>query len=169
MRKQKVYISGALTRVEEPEELKGFYEEIGGVCRSVGLTPYIPHQHTDPIADPDISPEEVYERDRIEVQNSDLLIAYVGIPSLGVGSELEMAKESGVPIILLYEEDRPVSRVARGNPAIVAQVCFETFEEALDILKGTLARLGFGTSRPAPLYDPIVDRGRMPGGVPRNV
>ncbi len=101
MKKRKAYISGALTGVGKPERLKGFYEEIGRVCEGAGITPYIPHQHTDPIANPDLSPGEVYERDRAEVRGSDLVIAYVGVPSLGVGTELEMAREAGVPIIPL--------------------------------------------------------------------
>ena len=142
MGKQKAYISGALTVVKEPEMLKGFYEEIGGVCEDVGICPYIPHQHTDPIADPDISPEEVYKRDKIEVQSSDLVIAYIGVPSGGGGAELEMAREAGVPIILLYEKGRPVSRVARGNPAVIAEICFATFDEALGALKNFLEEKG---------------------------
>lgn len=140
MRKRKAYISGALTAligVEEPGRLKRFYEEIGRVCEGVGIDSYIPHQR--PIAD-----EEVFRCRVDEVQNSDLLIAYVGIPSFDVGSEIGAANQANVPVILLYEKGRPVSRVARGNPAVIAQICFETFDEALSALEEVFGLIEFG-------------------------
>lgn len=162
---KKVYISGALTESDEPEKLERFYEDMRRVCKDVGMVASLPHHRgVVPITD-----EEFFERNKAEIRDSDLLIAYVGVPSTDVGSEIKSAELARVPIILLYERDKSVSRLVRGSPAVVEQGCFETFEEALGTLKKFLAQLGFCASRTAPWYDPSVDRGRMPGRVPRNV
>ena len=128
----KVYVSGALTGVLHVEELKKFYEDIAAVCRRLGLEPYVPHVNSDPVAHADISPGEVYEMDSHQVKIADLVIAYVGTPSLGVGQELEISHYEGVPLIILYEGDgRPVSRMTRGNPAVIQQITFCDYSDAL--------------------------------------
>ena len=88
----KAYISGALTGLSKDSNMKEFYEKVAEIVDLVlGIgTAYVPHKHTDPIKDPDITPEEVYRVDKGRVCESDIVIAYVGIPSLGVGAELEM-------------------------------------------------------------------------------
>lgn len=128
---KQVYISGALTGISSPEAIKGFYENIGKVCDEVGYHAYVPHLHTDPIRDPDVSSEQVNETDRSILKSSRLVIAYVGLPSLGTGIEIEMAYHSSIPVILLYEKGKRVSRLARGNPAVEKEIVFENFDEAL--------------------------------------
>ncbi|TAE00700.1 MAG: XRE family transcriptional regulator, partial [Oscillatoriales cyanobacterium] len=56
----KVYISGALTGIEKPAEVKTFYEAIGLLCQEIGFQAYVPHMYTDPINNPDISPSQVF-------------------------------------------------------------------------------------------------------------
>ncbi len=136
----KVYISGALTGVNNPEGLREFYERIADVCRLVGFIPYIPHLVSDPIANPTISDSEVYELDREQVSTSDLVIAYLGIPSFGVGLELEIAREQGVPVIALMEEGAKVSRMATGCPSITAKLRFTSYDDALRQLRTWLER-----------------------------
>src|SRR5256885_381743 len=112
--------SGALTAVADGAGAGVFYEllaEIGGDC---GLRPYLPHHSTDPVAAPDLDPRSVYEIDRARVARSALLIAYAGTPSFGVGIEVEIARERGIPVIVVAERDRAVSRILLGSPAVVA-------------------------------------------------
>ncbi|MCA9364723.1 MAG: hypothetical protein KC736_02420 [Candidatus Moranbacteria bacterium] len=52
------------------------------------------------------------------VSQCDLLIAYVGFPSLGTGAELEIARMASSDIILWWYEGETVSRMALGNPAV---------------------------------------------------
>ena len=117
-----VYVSGPLTGISNPRALKTFYESIGRVCLHVGFNPYIPHQHSDPLQHPNMTPQAVYELDRQNVSQSDVVIAYVGIPAIGVGQEVEIAHTSGVPVILVYEAGRSITRMVRGNPSIFAEV-----------------------------------------------
>ncbi len=127
----KTYISGALTDATHPEELKRFYETLGRLCSHLGLAPYVPHLVTDPQTHPEVPPREVFETDKTQVLSSSLVIAYVGQPSLGVGMEIAYAETANIPIILLYEKGKEVSRLARGAPAIVAEITYSTELEAL--------------------------------------
>lgn len=136
-----VYVSGPLTGVKDLSSLKAFYEKIGEVCTLIGASPYIPHQLTDPIIHSYLSPEDVYTRDREQVINANLVIAYVGIPSLGVGQEVEIARENSVPIILIFESDKTVSKMVLGNPGVKLVVTEVTREIILAKLMKFLPQL----------------------------
>lgn len=136
---RKVYVSGALTNIPNEDEVKEFYASIGKLCRKKGLTAYVPHLNgTDPKKDPDVSPSEVYNRDKREVRTSDLVIAYVGINSLGVGIELGWAEMMGIPIVLLHEKGEHVSRLPRGLPAVQSLIGFRNYKDALNKLHNFL-------------------------------
>jgi len=134
----RVYISGALTNVADPDGTKAFYEALANTCREAGLDVYLPHRHSDPQQRPDLTPREVFDRDKREVLASDLLIAYVGVPSLGVGMEIAYAESAGMPIILLGEQGRRISRFPLGVPYVVEVIRFHDFEEALRLLHDCL-------------------------------
>ena len=136
----KIYVSGALTNVENPIETKALYEKIGLVCEKVGLQAYVPHLHTDPVNNPDITPREVFDKDKYEVSISDLVIAYLGSLSFGVGMELAYAENSKIPIILLYETGKRISRFPRGIPTVIAEIQFNDYEDALNQLKEVLLK-----------------------------
>ncbi len=139
------YMSGPLSGLSYPDEVKAFYEAIAGVCAEAGISVYLPHRFSDPANTPWLTPAEVYAMDRARVAASDLLVAYVGSPSLGVGSEIEIAHEHGIPIVLLAEQGAQVSRMARGNPAVVAELRFVDFADCLAQLASWLARQKAGS------------------------
>jgi len=131
-----VYISGPLTNHDDVDALKAFYERISELCRRKGMEVYIPHtQGTDPVLNPDIHPKDVYLEDMRQVARADLVIAYVGLPSHGVGAEIERAYHVNVDVILLYEHKAKVSRLIRGCPAVVEQVVFSSFADAPEALE----------------------------------
>lgn len=134
----KLYISGALTGIENSAATKGFYEAIGSLCQEMGFQAYIPHLNTDPINNPDVSPSQVFEVDKHQVSTSDLVIAYLGYPSFGAGMELAYAETNSIPIILLYERGKYVSRFPRGIPTVVSEIQFNDYEDALIQLKSFL-------------------------------
>jgi len=138
MIEKRVYISGALTGVESISSVKKFYEDIGETCRGVGLIPYIPHINTDPIINSDIPPSEVFKIDKGQVVTSDLVIAYIGYPSLGVGMEVAYAETNNIPVILLYESSKTISRFPRGIPNLYSEIQFDNFSEAIIKLRVTL-------------------------------
>ena len=137
---EKVFISGALTGIQNPDLVKGNYERLARLCEKSGLEVYVPHQHSDPLAHPHVPAQQVYEMDKYHVRTAGLVIAYVGIPSLGVGQEIEIAQTHAVPVLLLCERGRPLSRMTRGSPNVIAEIRFDDFEEALHQVKTILAR-----------------------------
>jgi len=117
----KIYISGGLTN--SSLNLRNIYTEVAKICSSVCSNVYVPHLiGTDPIKNPEVSPRAVWKKDHREVASSDLIIAYVGQPSLGVGAELEIARITASDIIIYWFKGEKISRMARGNPAIIKEI-----------------------------------------------
>lgn len=138
MQKLKAYVSGALTGIKNAAVIKAFYEAIGSVCEELGFDAYVPHLSTDPINNPDLSPYQVFETDKHQVSSSDLVIAYLDYPAFGVGMELAYAEINAIPIILLYEKGKHVSRFPRGIPTVLAEIQFSDYEDALTQLSKVL-------------------------------
>src|SRR5437867_12792428 len=112
------YISGALTALDDGPRTKLFYEVLAEIAEAAGLRAYLPHRVSDPVAAAHLDPRAVYEIDRAHVTGAAVVIAYAGIPSFGVGIEVELAREHAVPVIVVAERDRPISRLLLGNPAV---------------------------------------------------
>lgn len=104
----------------------------------MGLKSYIPHLKTDPINHPDINPRQVFKDDKHQVSLSSLVIAYLGLPSFGVGMELAYAETKNISIILLYETDKNISRFPRGIPTVFSEIKFNDYQDALNKLEKVL-------------------------------
>lgn len=142
--KQTVYISGALTNTKRAEELKGFYEALAALCSKLGLEPYVPHLVTDPSMHPNVAPRDVFDTDKNQILRSALVLAYVGEPSLGVGMEIAYAETASVPVIILYEKGKIVSRLVRGTPTIAGEIVYSTKTNALVKLHKLITALDWG-------------------------
>ena len=151
-----VYISGALTAIADGARARVFYELLAEIVTDCGLRPYLPHRATDPVAAPDLDPRSVYEIDRARISRSGLVIAYAGTPSFGVGIEVEIARERGIPVILVAERDRAVSRILLGSPAVVDVVRFTDLSALRQALGDAIARATRTSSDQAP--DAVVQR-----------
>lgn len=108
------YISGALINAANLDQSRALYEAFAEACREAGWGAYVPHQHADPVRDPHMSNTEVAERDLDQVAAADVLIAYLGEPSLGVGAEVAIALRAGKRVLGLAESERRVSRFLLG-------------------------------------------------------
>ena len=110
----RAYVSGALINAARPDDARRLYERLAEACVSAGCAAYVPHQHADPVRDPHLPNAEVARRDLAEVRAADVLVAYVGEPSLGVGAEVAIALAEGKRVLLIAESDRKVSRFLLG-------------------------------------------------------
>ena len=135
------YVSGALTSLEDGARTRLFYELLAEVVESAGLRAYLPHRVTDPVTASHLDPRAVYDIDRAHVTGSRVVVAYAGIPSFGVGIEVELAREHGIPVILVVERDRTVSRLLLGNPAVVECVRFNDLDGLRRSLLSALERV----------------------------
>src|SRR5205807_4229282 len=113
------------------------------------------------VAAANLDPRAVYEIDRGHVTSAVVLIAYAGIPSFGVGIEVELAREHGVPVVIVVERDRPISRLLLGNPAVVEVVKFADLDglrRALVAALSRIAALPLDAPRPQVSDDVVVQR-----------
>lgn len=138
------YVCGPLT--ELPHQLRvsamRFYEGIAGVCQEkLGKRAFVPHEHFDPSLHAGFTPAQVNEAERRQVcQCTNLLIAVASFgPSWGGGIEVEMAHQSGVPVIILHPRERKVSRLLLGNPAVKAIFAYPDEEQALVLLRNAVS------------------------------
>jgi hypothetical protein len=87
-----------------------------------------------------IDPGEVYTRDTTWIQESDVLIAEVSVPSHGVGYEIGYALGLGKPVLALYQAGRKVSKMISGNPDPgLSVMCYESPENAVEIIRTFLS------------------------------
>lgn len=140
VRTGEAYISGALTALEDGARMRLFYELLAEVVEASGLRAYLPHRVTDPAAAAHLEPRAVYDIDRTHVTSSRVVVAYAGVPSFGVGIEVEIAREHGIPVILVAERERTVSRLLLGNPAVVEVVRFADLDGLRRSLGAALER-----------------------------
>jgi len=93
---------------------RDFYLKLGSFCSQNGIAPYIPHLNTDPNIYPDISPEIVFQRDFDNLISAQIMVCYIGQPSLGVGAEIVFAVEHNIKIITVIEKGNKASRFVLG-------------------------------------------------------
>jgi nucleoside 2-deoxyribosyltransferase len=79
-----------------------------------------------------LSPQEVYTRDVEWIENCDVLIAEVSVPSHGVGYEIGYALQAGKSVLCLYQDGRRVSKMITGNPQPSLSV--ESYSDIMDAL-----------------------------------
>lgn len=125
-----VYMSGPLSAVSNDEQDRleeEIYNQVYTACNEIGLKCYCPHKSkTDPSKK--IEHGRIWDIDYKKVVTADVLVAYVGTAALGVGAEVEMAREAHNDVILLAETDGGtghISRLVTGNPAISTRLFFD--------------------------------------------
>lgn len=142
------YVCGPLTElpVELQEPIKFIYSHIGDLCQTVlGVRGFVPHEHYDPVHNPDPDPAEVNEAERRQVGKlCSCLIVMTPAPSWGGGIEVEIAHRSGVPILITRQviggRPRSISRLLRGNPSVKEIIDFVTYDELFEKLKVALSK-----------------------------
>ncbi|MDO8601065.1 MAG: hypothetical protein Q7R46_00105 [bacterium] len=148
IKEKSAYICGPLTELSPGEQgtVKRFYEQLADVCERVtGIRAFVPHEHYDPIKNADYTPQQVDEGERKQVCDNTFLILVVALaPSWGGGIEVEMANRSGVPVMVLCEqeklEQRKISRLLRGNPAVVKVIAYKDEQDAFKKLTEELKK-----------------------------
>ncbi len=114
-----IYFSGSIRGGQQDTEL---YKEIIDYLKQFGtvLTEHIGSKTIDT----SISDQEIHDRDLQWVFESDIIVAEVTVPSLGVGYEIGRAIEMNKPIICLYRSinGKSTSAMIRGCTNLK---CFE--------------------------------------------
>lgn len=138
----KIFFAGPLTDLKNPEATKAFYRTLADRAKSQGFDYFWAFLNgTDPVTNPGVTPHDVYKQDIAELEKSDILVAYVGEPSTGTGLEIEHAHHKGIPVYLLYEKGKNVSRMLRGCPAVKKELVFTDEKDALHAFDSLLKAL----------------------------
>lgn len=111
-------VSEADLKLVEAAQKKHYERVKEQVCRSLGVDLYLPHQHSDPEHNADLVAETVYYVDRLRVTSSRFVIACLDVPSLGVGQEIEIATQTGIPVIAYKHLRTKASRMPLGSPIL---------------------------------------------------
>lgn len=127
-RNLKIYFGGSIkggrSKVEDYKKIVDYLKTIGTVL----------DEH---VADPNlqasgesITSTEIYNRDVSWINECDILIAEVTVPSLGVGYEIEYAESLNKRIICLYQNDESISAMIKGNNSIT-HISYDDVDELL--------------------------------------
>lgn len=145
------YISGPLHAVKDRVRMRRFYECLAASCEACGFDAYLPHAHTDPELHSHLASVEVYRRDLQCLTSADLIVAYIGLPSSGVGAELGLALSENLPIVALAREVDSPSRFLLGmlhdSPNAVV-LRFGNESDCRQLLAGQLSKVARGLARP---------------------
>ena len=137
------YLASALTGLtqEQRDDLEALSRVAERVCEDLEIALYQPRSVTDPIAHPDVSPEDVFKRDRERVLSSDLVIHVADYASTGAGQELNFALEALIPMIIVARGDSQVSRMVTGIPAVKLTITYNDLEQFSQELRERLMEI----------------------------
>ena len=131
---KKIYFAGSIRGGRNDRE---FYEKIINYLQNFGevLTEHVGHASITPSGEADMSDQEIYNRDIGWLSSSDVVVADVSMPSLGVGFEIARAVELKKKVLCLYrvQADKKLSAMISGCPDIHVKK-YQTFEEVMQII-----------------------------------
>lgn len=134
----KFYFAGSIRGGREKVEL---YIKINELLEKYGeiLDRHVANPNLSNIGE-NVSTEEIYQRDIHWIEESDLMIAEVSMPSLGVGYELSYAERLGKRIICLCDHSVNLSAMVAGNPNFEI-IRYEDSNDLLNQLNVILERI----------------------------
>ena len=131
----KIYFAGSIRGGREHKEK---YLEIINCLKNYGkvLTEHIGSQDLDHLGEKGLTEGEIYNRDIKWLEEADVFIADVSVPSLGVGYEIAKAEEMGKKILCIckkFEEGKKLSTMIMGDNNIKKEY-YQTTEDVKNIL-----------------------------------
>jgi nucleoside 2-deoxyribosyltransferase len=141
----RIFFGGPLTDLKDKEGTKRFYTQMAERAKENGVDSFWAFLNgTDPVKNPDVPSAIVYETDLSELERSDVMITYIGEPTTGTGQEMEYARRHGIPVYLLYEAGKKITRMLLGSPIVKGEITFSSHEDALckldELIKGLKIR-----------------------------
>jgi 2'-deoxynucleoside 5'-phosphate N-hydrolase len=131
---KKIYFAGSIRGGRDDQEL---YKKIIAYLQLHGqvLTEQVGHAGITPSGESGISDQEIYSRDIDWLSSSDIVVADVSMPSLGVGFEIARAVALNIKVLCLYrvQEDKKLSAMISGCPDILVKK-YQTFEDVIQII-----------------------------------
>lgn len=131
MKKLKIYFAGSIRggrdKAEDYKKIADYIEKYAEILDKHVVDPKLNSKGES------IRANEIYERDIKWIKQSDIVIAEVTNPSLGVGYEIAYAEKLGKRIICLCEKNANLSAMISGNPNLDV-ILYLTVDELKDKL-----------------------------------
>ena len=130
----KIYFAGSIRGGRKDSaiyrQLISYLEIFGEV-----LTEHIGDQHLDKTGEAAYDDRFIHDRDLQWMLQSDVVVAEVTMPSLGVGYEIGRAVERKKPVLCLYRhmKGKHLSAMIAGSPYLILKE-YQTVEEACRVI-----------------------------------
>jgi len=133
----KIYFAGSIRGGREDADL---YLQIIDELKQYGtvLTEHVGDNSIRNVGEQDVPEKYIHDRDMEWIHNSDLVIAEVTVPSLGVGYEIATAINLGIPVYCFFNtnSDKSLSAMIRGSKELTV-VDYQDFGE----IKSALSKI----------------------------
>ena len=124
----KIYFGGSIkggrSKVEDYKKIVDYLKTIGTVLDEHVADPNLQSSGES------ITSTEIYNRDVSWINECDILIAQVTVPSLGIGYEIGYAESLNKRIICLYQNDESISAMIKGNNSIT-HISYDDVDELI--------------------------------------
>ena len=144
----RIYFSASITGGREQAHI---YPRIIEHLRQYGevLTEFVADQAYSAQGEQQLPPEAIYRRDIDYINQCDVLVAEVTVPSFGVGVEVATASGQNKQVLALYRpaEGRRLSAMIDGDPNVTVAE-YRTLEEAKAAVERFFEGLDSGASTP---------------------
>jgi nucleoside 2-deoxyribosyltransferase len=118
----KIYFAGSISAGRHDVPI---YQKIIAILKTHGkvLTEFIGNDELSNLGESKLTDKEIHDRDVDWLLSSDLIVAEVSTPSLGVGYEIGRALENGKKVVCLYRkmEGKRLSAMIKGAPGLVVK------------------------------------------------
>lgn len=130
-----IYFCGS---IRGGRDLASIYAEMIALLVSYGrvLTEHLGSDEVIEAKDRVLSDKEIHDRDLQWIVESDLLVAEVTVPSLGVGYEIGRAIEMGKPVLCLFKEgsEYTISAMIAGSDKVEMKY-YQSLDEVKDLFE----------------------------------
>jgi len=130
-----IYFCGS---IRGGRDLAAMYEKMIDMLGSYGqvLTEHLGSDEEIESNDRVLTDKDIHDRDLQWIVESDLLVADVTVPSLGVGYEIGRAIEMGKPILCLFKQDSEytISAMIAGSDSVEMKY-YKRVEEVKDLFE----------------------------------
>lgn len=127
----KIYFAGS---IRGGREMQPTYQHIITVLQKAGHTVLSEHVGQKDLQEA-LDDRAIHDRDITWIEESELMIADVTLPSLGVGYEIAYAAyDCGIPILCIAKRDTNISAMIRGCPYVSIELYTDEYSAALGVL-----------------------------------